>query len=63
MTSPYEPAEAHDSGVLDVGGGHHIYWEAAGNPDGKPAVWVHGGPGGGLVARRYHQLALTALSS
>ena len=51
MTSPYEPAEAHDSGVLDVGGGHHIYWEAAGNPDGKPAVLVHGGPGGGLVAR------------
>jgi proline iminopeptidase len=34
-------------GMLDVGDGNHVYWEVRGNPDGKPAVVVHGGPGGG----------------
>jgi len=33
--------------MLDVGDGHCIYWELCGNPDGKPAVFLHGGPGGG----------------
>lgn len=32
--------------MLDVGDGHEIYWEACGNPQGKPAVFLHGGPGG-----------------
>jgi proline iminopeptidase len=36
-----------DSGLLDVGDGNQIYWEVCGNPDGKPAVMLHGGPGGG----------------
>jgi len=27
--------------------GHEIYWETCGNPDGKPAMFLHGGPGGG----------------
>jgi proline iminopeptidase len=31
--------------MLAVGDGHEIYWESAGNPDGMPAVWLHGGPG------------------
>lgn len=35
------------SGRLDVGDGQHIYWETCGNPDGKPAVAFHGGPGSG----------------
>jgi proline iminopeptidase len=34
-------------GMLDVGDGNHVHWEVHGNPDGKPAVVVHGGPGGG----------------
>jgi proline iminopeptidase len=33
--------------MLDVGDGHLVYWEACGNPNGKPAVFLHGGPGGG----------------
>jgi proline iminopeptidase len=33
--------------MLDVGDGHSLYWEACGNPQGKPAVVLHGGPGSG----------------
>lgn len=33
--------------MLDVGDGNHVYWEQCGNPQGKPAVVVHGGPGSG----------------
>ncbi|MBB5839122.1 prolyl aminopeptidase [Kribbella italica] len=36
-----------EHGMLDVGDGHQVYWEVRGNPDGKPAVVVHGGPGSG----------------
>ncbi|MFG2013538.1 prolyl aminopeptidase [Actinomadura geliboluensis] len=43
----YPPIEPYDSGLLDVGDGDEIYWEVCGNPDGKPAVMVHGGPGAG----------------
>jgi proline iminopeptidase len=43
--------EAHDHGRLDVGDGHLVYWEAAGNPSGKPAVILHGGPGAALTSR------------
>ena len=39
------------SGLLDVGDGHLVYWEIAGNPNGKPAVIVHGGPGAALPSR------------
>jgi proline iminopeptidase len=39
--------EPYDHGMLDVGDGHQIYWEVSGNPDGKPAVVLHGGPGSG----------------
>ena len=38
----------HDrSGWLRVSSEHEIYWEECGNPQGKPAVFVHGGPGAG----------------
>jgi len=47
MTAPYSSAEAYDHGMLDVGDGNHVYWEVRGNPDGKPALIVHGGPGSG----------------
>lgn len=39
--------EPHDHGMLDVGDGNHMYWEICGNPLGKPAVMLHGGPGSG----------------
>ncbi|MFJ9807292.1 prolyl aminopeptidase [Streptomyces sp. NPDC101158] len=34
-------------GLLDVGDGNHVYWSVAGNPEGRPALVVHGGPGSG----------------
>src|SRR5512143_4291091 len=43
----YPPIEPFDSGYLPVGDGHAIYYERCGNPRGKPAVFVHGGPGAG----------------
>jgi proline iminopeptidase len=33
--------------MLEVGGGERVYWELCGDPRGKPAVVVHGGPGSG----------------
>ena len=47
MADRYPEIEPYDHGMLDVGDGHRMYWEACGNPDGKPAVVVHGGPGSG----------------
>jgi proline iminopeptidase len=41
----YPPVEPYDSGHLEVGNGHAVYWETAGSPDGVPAIWLHGGPG------------------
>ena len=42
----YPAIEPYESGHLDVGDGHSLYWELCGNPDGKPVVFLHGGPGG-----------------
>jgi proline iminopeptidase len=36
--------------MLDVGDGHQVYWETCGNPAGKPALFLHGGPGSGCSA-------------
>ncbi len=47
MNSLYPPVEPNRHGWLAVDEGHEIYWEESGNPDGKPCVFVHGGPGGG----------------
>ncbi|HEX6014344.1 MAG TPA: prolyl aminopeptidase [Geminicoccaceae bacterium] len=46
----YPPIEPYDHGLLDVGDGHEVYWELCGNPGGKPAVFLHGGPGAGCNA-------------
>ena len=46
-TQLYPPIEPYRQGSLDVGDGHSLYWELCGNPDGKPAVFLHGGPGAG----------------
>jgi proline iminopeptidase len=43
----YPEIEPYESGHLDVGDGHSLYWELCGNPDGKPVVFLHGGPGSG----------------
>lgn len=43
----YPLIEPYDSGYLAVTGGHEIYWEICGNPRGIPALYLHGGPGGG----------------
>ncbi|MBF6420769.1 prolyl aminopeptidase [Nocardia farcinica] len=45
----YPPIEPFDSGMLDVGDGQRVYWEVSGNPEGKPVVFLHGGPGGGTA--------------
>ncbi|RNL85505.1 prolyl aminopeptidase [Halostreptopolyspora alba] len=47
MRTLYPAIEPYDHGMLDVGQGHRIYWELCGNPDGKPVVFLHGGPGAG----------------
>ncbi|MGW0820527.1 prolyl aminopeptidase [Streptomyces sp. NPDC002845] len=41
----YPEIEPYDHGMLDVGDGNRVYWEVCGNPRGKPAVMLHGGPG------------------
>jgi proline iminopeptidase len=52
---PYPPIEPFAHGLLDVGAGNRVYWETSGNPRGKPALVVHGGPGSGSGpgSRRY----------
>jgi proline iminopeptidase len=47
VTDLYPQTEPYDHGLLDVGDGNLLYWETCGNPDGKPAVVLHGGPGSG----------------
>jgi proline iminopeptidase len=48
----FPPIEPFDSGMLDVGDGHTVYWERCGNPDGRPVVYLHGGPGSGCSANQ-----------
>lgn len=43
----YPPIEPYDSGRLDVGDGHILYWERCGTAGAKPVVFLHGGPGAG----------------
>jgi proline iminopeptidase len=47
MSILFPEIEAYDHGFLDVGDGQLIYWESYGNPHGRPALYVHGGPGSG----------------
>ena len=55
MDARYPEIEPYDHGLLDVGDGNVVYWETCGNPDGVPALVLHGGPGSGCTAgmRRY----------
>jgi proline iminopeptidase len=49
MRTLYPPIEPYDRGTLKVSDLHALYYEQAGNPEGQPVVFLHGGPGGGLV--------------
>lgn len=47
----YPEIEPFDSGFLEVSALHRIYYEQCGNPEGKPVVFLHGGPGAGCNAK------------
>jgi len=51
----YPALDPFDAGHLRVAGGHEIYWELSGNPNGKPALFLHGGPGSGLRSGNYRR--------
>jgi proline iminopeptidase len=59
MRTLYPEIECFDSGTLQVDGRHTLYYEQCGNPQGKPAVLLHGGPGAGCSPkmRRFHDPA------
>ena len=54
-TALYPPIEPTTSGFLALDAGHALYWEVCGNPHGIPALFLHGGPGGGCTntSRRF----------
>jgi proline iminopeptidase len=43
----YPKIEPYETGRLDVGDGHSLYWERCGTRGAKPVVFLHGGPGAG----------------
>lgn len=47
----YPEIEPFETGMLDVGDGHSIYWERCGTKGAKPAIFLHGGPGGTISPR------------
>ncbi|MYN15064.1 prolyl aminopeptidase [Pusillimonas sp. TS35] len=47
----YPEIQPYAHGYLDTGDGHQVYWELCGNPQGKPAVFLHGGPGSGCSSQ------------
>lgn len=55
MRDLYPVVEPYATGKLKVSELHTLYYEEVGNPNGKPAVFLHGGPGGGIdpVYRQY----------
>lgn len=55
MRELYPPLQPYETGMLKVSDLHTLYYEQVGNPNGKPVVFLHGGPGGGSdpIYRRY----------
>lgn len=49
MRDLYPPIAPYQTGMLPVSDLHTLYYEQCGNPDGKPVVFLHGGPGGGTI--------------
>ena len=52
MPERHPPIEPYASGMLALGDGQEIFWEASGNPRGRAVVALHGGPGSGLAPNR-----------
>lgn len=50
-TALHPEIEPSESGRLDAGEGHSLYWERSGKPGGKPFLFLHGGPGSGATPR------------
>src|SRR5262252_4920333 len=59
--SLYPEVEPYEHGMLEVGDGQHVYWETCDNPDGKPALVLHGGPGSGCTPRHRRYSAVAPL--
>jgi proline iminopeptidase len=59
MRTLYPEIAPYETGTLKVDDRHTLYWEQCGNPDGKPVVLLHGGPGAGCneKMRRFHDPA------
>ena len=55
LKSLFPEIECYQSGFIKVNEEHNIYYEQSGNPNGKPVIFLHGGPGGGTSpkVRRY----------
>lgn len=55
MRPLYPPIKPYNNGYLQVSDLHTIYFEESGNPNGKPVIFLHGGPGGGItpIYRQY----------
>jgi proline iminopeptidase len=51
MAELYPAIEPYEQGMLEVGDGNLVWWATCGNPEGKPALVVHGGPGSGSSDR------------
>ncbi len=51
----YPEIEPYETGMLDVSEGHQLYYERVGTPGAKPAVFLHGGPGGGMAPSHRRQ--------
>ena len=49
MKELYPPIQPYRQGNLQVSDLHTIHWEESGNPQGQPVIFLHGGPGGGIV--------------
>lgn len=59
MRTLYPDIEPYRTGMLAVDDRHTLYFEESGNPEGKPVVVLHGGPGAGTNAkmRQFHDPA------
>ncbi|NJK38142.1 MAG: prolyl aminopeptidase [Oscillatoriales cyanobacterium RM2_1_1] len=51
MRKLYPPLQPYQAGQLQVSELHTLYFEQSGNPQGKPIVVLHGGPGGGCLPK------------
>src|SRR5262245_54334085 len=49
MRTLFDPIEPFETGMLPVSVAHTLYYEQCGNPHGQAALFLHGGPGGGLA--------------